>query len=57
MESTLFILNTGSKIWILSAYFIYAIINLAFYGYKRIWNRLGKPIFFNGFIRIFMEMF
>ena len=56
-ESKLFIRNIGSSILLIIAYILAAFICLVLYKVQRVWNRLRPIIYWNGFIRLFLELF
>ena len=57
IESTLFISNVGSSLLVIVANIIVAIVCLALYKVKRVWNWLRPIIFWNGAIRLFLELY
>ena len=57
MESTLFISNIGSRLLVIMAYILAAFTCLVLYKVKRVWNCLGPIIYWNGLIRLFLELY
>ena len=57
IESTLFISNIGSSILIVLAYIIAAIICVVLFKVNLVWNWLRPIIYWNGLIRIFLELY
>ena len=57
MESTTFISNIGSLIWIILIYIIVAALSFVLRNVKCIWTRLGTLILWNGMINLFMESY
>ena len=57
IESTLFISNIGSSLLVIIANILAAIICLVLYKVKRVWNYLGPIIYWNGLIRLFLELY
>ena len=64
VESTLFILNIGFILFIVIAHFILCAIHAIIYKFqskslcaKKIIGRLGSYLYFNGLLRLYMEVF
>ena len=57
MESTLLISNIGSNLLMIILYILVAIMCLVLYKVTSIWNRLGAKLYWNGFIRLFLELY
>ena len=57
IESTLFISNIGFSKLVIMAFILVAIIGLLFYMVKRVWNWLRPIIYWNGLIRLFLELY
>ena len=57
LESTLFIENIGSSLLMILLYILLAIMCLFLYNVKSIWNKLGPKIYWNGLIRLFLELY
>ena len=57
IESTIFISNVGSLIWIIFIYIIIAVLSFVLRNVKCIWTRLGSLILWNGMITLFMESY
>ena len=56
-ESTLFISNIGSSLVVIMLYILVALICVVLYKVKRVWNWLGPIIYWNGLIRLFLELY
>ena len=54
MESTMFISNIGSLIWIIFIYINLAVLSFVLRNVKCIWTRFGSLILWNGMINLFM---
>ena len=57
LESTLFIENIGSCLLMIMLYILLAIMCLFLYNVKSIWNKLGPKLYWNGLIRLFLELY
>ena len=63
VETPFFIINIGSPIWIVLGTICIAIVSLLFFLFKNhavveaIWNRLGRPLYWNGLIRLFNSVY
>ena len=57
MESTIFISNIGSLIWIIFIFIITAALSFVLRNVKCIWTRFGSLILWNGMINLFMESY
>ena len=57
IESTLFISNIGFALLVIMAYILATIICLVLYRVKRVWYRLRPIMFWNGLIRLFLELY
>ena len=57
IESKLIIKNIGSTFVIIMIYALVATMTTVFYKNERIWNFFGPIIFWNGLIRLFMELY
>ena len=57
MESSLFISNIGSSLVVIMLYILVALICVVLYKVKRVWNWLGPIIYWNGLIRLFLELY
>ena len=57
MESTLLISNIGSNLLMIMLYILVALICVGLYNVKRVWNWLGPIIYWNGLIRLLLELY
>ena len=57
VESTYYVSNIGSVLWIIYAYMLTALVSLLLFKVPKIWSKLGQKIYFNSTIRFFMELF
>lgn len=57
IESKLFTSNIGSAMFITIAYATGAILSLVFYKNKRVWIKIRKVIYWNGILRLFLELY
>ena len=57
MESTLLISNIGSSLLVIMANILIAIMCVVLYKVKRVWNWLRPIIYWNGLIRLFLELY
>ena len=57
MESTLLISNIGSALLVIFLYALVSILTAVLYKVKRVWNKLGPVIYWNGLIRLFLELY
>ena len=57
VESTYYVSNIGSVLWIIYAYMLTALVSLLLFKVPKIWSKLGQKIYFNSTVRFFMELF
>ena len=57
VESTYYVSNIGSVLWIIYAYMLTALVSLLLFKVPKIWSKFGQMIYFNSTIRFFMEIF
>lgn len=49
--------NIGSVLVVIIIYTLAALIAAVLFKVKRVWNRLGSVIYWNGLIRLFLELY
>ena len=57
IETNLFITNVGFAIWNAKLYIFAAILSLTCIHKNRIWKRIGRKIYWNGLIRLYLSVY
>ena len=57
IETNLFISNVGFAIWSLFLYIFYALLSLTCIKKNRIWKHIGRKIYWNGLLRLYLSVY